>query len=258
MADLKPKLMLSRSGRRRSGGGSIGSIIMFIIVFAVGFYAGGKYNGLDGILGSAEKSIGMNQDERDRVKSVENSLQVPERDIVSENETQDLSAEAESSLTEQSVNDERSVSPAKNDLQVGKFKDLGAPDTSSPDTGRTENQTTLPVNASEGPDAGEQNQNIDAVDADKGEVPGTFTLQVAAFTDEDEAREVAAMYNEKGYDAYSIRLENSRGEIWNLVRIGKYDTNEQAINNAEIFSNREGQRPLIQTYYEGTNIEASN
>ena len=258
MADLKPKLMLSRSGRRRSGGGSIGSIIMFIIVFAAGFYVGGKYDGLDGILGSAEKSLGIRQEESDRVMSAENSIPVPERDIVSEAESKNLAAESESDAPEQTVIDDRSVFPATNSLQVGQYKDLSAPDIPSPDKGPDGNQTTLTVNASEGADTGERNQDIVPVDVDKGEVPGTFTLQVAAFKDEDEARQVASMYKEKGYDAYSIRLENSRGEIWNLVRIGKYDTNEQAIYNAELFSNREGQQPLIQTYYEDTNIEVSN
>ncbi len=83
----------------------------------------------------------------------------------------------------------------------------------------------------------------------EGKTFDTYTLQVVAFTKPKEAQQAVGIYRNKGYDAYTIEHENSRGEVWNLVRIGKFETRTKALLHARHFINSEGQEVLIDTYY---------
>ncbi len=59
--------------------------------------------------------------------------------------------------------------------------------------------------------------------------PGNFTVQVASFKERGEAEVLAGKLAKKGYDAFVIRVDLGRRRgVWHRVRIGRYETKEQA------------------------------
>ncbi|HML94975.1 MAG TPA: SPOR domain-containing protein [Thermodesulfobacteriota bacterium] len=109
----------------------------------------------------------------------------------------------------------------------------------SPETGTPEGGTA-PQEAEKKPSAGE-----------------SYTLQVAAFATPDEARKVVNEYRGKGYNAYTVEIENSRGEKWTLVKIGKYGSIEQAWSQATVFKKREGAEAFVETLGQKTAVNES-
>lgn len=60
-----------------------------------------------------------------------------------------------------------------------------------------------------------------------------YTLQIAAFETEKKTHGVVSDLIDKGYDAYSTVSVNSRGDKWHLVRIGMYNSYDEAIEKSE-------------------------
>jgi cell division protein FtsN len=58
-------------------------------------------------------------------------------------------------------------------------------------------------------------------------IPGTFTVQVAAWETRTEAEKLAGFYNGKGYDSRVEEADLSSGR-WYRVRIGTYDNSVKA------------------------------
>ncbi|OGF99824.1 MAG: hypothetical protein A3F83_06015 [Candidatus Glassbacteria bacterium RIFCSPLOWO2_12_FULL_58_11] len=63
-------------------------------------------------------------------------------------------------------------------------------------------------------------------------MPGTFTVQVAAWETKENAEKLAAFYNGKGYEA---RVEQAEvdSDQWFRVRIGSYDNSAKARDVAD-------------------------
>ena len=61
-----------------------------------------------------------------------------------------------------------------------------------------------------------------------GIMEGHFSLQIGAFKDPDNARDVAERLKHKGYNAYVVTPRISRSEPWYKVRIGRFDTEREA------------------------------
>lgn len=85
----------------------------------------------------------------------------------------------------------------------------------------------------------------------------SYTLQVAAFATPEEARKAVAGYRSKGYNAYTVEVENSRGEKWILVKIGKYSNIEQAWSQAAVFRKSEGKEAYVETLGQKTAVNES-
>lgn len=109
----------------------------------------------------------------------------------------------------------------------------------SPDTAAPEGEAA-PGEAEKKPSAGE-----------------SYTLQVAAFATPGEARKLVNEYRGKGYNAYTVEIENSRGEKWTLVKIGKYGSIEQAWSQAAVFKKREGAEAFVETLGQKTAVNES-
>lgn len=60
-----------------------------------------------------------------------------------------------------------------------------------------------------------------------------YTLQVAAFETDKKAQDVVTDLLKKGYDAYSTISVNSRGNKWHLIRIGVFNTYDEAFEYSE-------------------------
>jgi cell division septation protein DedD len=73
-----------------------------------------------------------------------------------------------------------------------------------------------------------------------------YAIQVAAFKEMERAQRVTNELKEKGYDAYMISTYNSRGEAWNLVKVGKFKTKEEAQDFASVFQKKESMETIVE------------
>jgi cell division protein FtsN len=74
-----------------------------------------------------------------------------------------------------------------------------------------------------------------------------YTLQVAAFADKAQAEKAVSEYQGKGFSAYTVQVENSKGETWNLVKIGKYSSIEQAWSQSALFKRTVGRDAYVES-----------
>lgn len=72
-----------------------------------------------------------------------------------------------------------------------------------------------------------------------------YTLQLAAFKGREKAQEFVNELKEKGYYAYFVPVSNSKGETWNLIRVGKFKTRDEAQDFAALFQERERMEVLV-------------
>jgi hypothetical protein len=75
-----------------------------------------------------------------------------------------------------------------------------------------------------------------------------YTLQIAAFkdTDVERAEKLANELKDRGYYAYITPVYDSiKRETWNLIRIGKFKTREEAREFATVFQEREGMEAIV-------------
>ena len=74
--------------------------------------------------------------------------------------------------------------------------------------------------------------------AERKEAGTSWTVQVNAFPDEDSAKIWVDRLKNKGYKAYVTEVRN-KGKVWYRVRIGHYDTREEAEKIEETLKNKE-------------------
>ncbi|MBI2485491.1 MAG: SPOR domain-containing protein [Deltaproteobacteria bacterium] len=88
------------------------------------------------------------------------------------------------------------------------------------------------------------NKNENGNDNKKSE----YTLQIAAFKKIERAQKVVDELKGKGYDAYIVPIYNSREENWNLIKIGKFKTKEEAGNFAALLREKEGMVAIVKEF----------
>ena len=72
------------------------------------------------------------------------------------------------------------------------------------------------------------------------------TLQVAAFTSSKQARELIDLLKKKGVrDVYQVRTKRKSGETWYKIRVGRFDSKE----NAQRFASQLIEQKTIKTYF---------
>nr|WP_246347021.1 SPOR domain-containing protein [Desulfurispira natronophila] len=74
--------------------------------------------------------------------------------------------------------------------------------------------------------------------------PGTFTVQIAALRDEDAAIAQVNKLRQRGYDAYYMVSDLDERGVWYRVRIGEYETLEQARESSDIVKDQEQLYPF--------------
>ncbi len=253
MGEIRPKLILADSSRRRRGSGG-GSLLLLLIVFAAGVYVGTKLDDA-GLLGEKEAAA--------PVAAVTETRETVSRSAV---EPGDTSPGFAGRMAASSNNEEKSPYEAVTIVEDGRSMSAGegeAADTSdvgltsisperlSPTTDGAEEVTVL------SPDTAAPEGDTAPEDAQKPSSGESYTLQVAAFATPDEARKIVNEYRGKGYNAYTVEIENSRGEKWTLVKIGKYGSIEQAWSQAAVFKKREGTEVFVETLGQKTAVNES-
>lgn len=72
-----------------------------------------------------------------------------------------------------------------------------------------------------------------------------FTLQVAAFNNPEEARELVNQLRNKGYPAYQIPENSVAKEMWHRVRVGHFQSLQEARQFALTFEKKEKIKTII-------------
>jgi cell division septation protein DedD len=64
-----------------------------------------------------------------------------------------------------------------------------------------------------------------------------FTIQIGSFQDPANAASLVRSLGIKGWEAFAVDWTNSAGQVWKVVRVGRYQTEAQATGaSAELFS----------------------
>lgn len=86
----------------------------------------------------------------------------------------------------------------------------------------------------------------DVIGLDKREELKIYTLQVAAFTSPKQAHALIDSLRKKGVrDVYQVKTKRKSGEIWYKIRVGRFDSNE----NARRFANQLISQKSIKNYF---------
>jgi len=85
--------------------------------------------------------------------------------------------------------------------------------------------------------------------ADAGQKPAmTHSVQIGAYLNPENAQQVAAQLNTKGYSARIMRITGAHGRIWYTVRIGDHPSRQAAQAQADEFSRREHQQSVVRPF----------
>ena len=90
-----------------------------------------------------------------------------------------------------------------------------------------------------------------AIDPEEKKISGLktteiHTFQVAAFTSSKQARELINTLQKKGVrDVYQVRTKRKSGETWYKIRVGRFDSKE----NAQMFARQLIEQKTIKTYF---------
>ena len=259
MRELKPKLIIADSGRRRRrGGGGIWSFLAFLIVFAVGVYVGTKLDeyGITSSSDTQKSAVSENAppDNIDTVSLKESQTDFSEGELSSKEPAVIISEKIQSGegITNNTSLPENPLGVSGDDMETG----LTSVD---PEKISLPGELDMSENAEEG-DVSTNSTETAADDGSRGpEDTGSYgyTLQIAAFATPEEAEKVVNEYKGKGYDAYTVRITNSRGEEWNLVKIGRFRTIERAWDESSLFKRREGKDAFVETLSQDTAVNES-
>lgn len=260
MGEVRPKLILSDSSRRRRGSGG-GSLFMLLIVFAAGVYVGTKLDDV-GLWGEKDAAA--------PVAAVTAAPEAPSRHTAETRSPSQGFADRVASSGGEETSPYETVTIVEDGQSTEVLQETGA-DTgvegeagSSAEIGLTsinpESLSTGQVGTEEvtilSPDTAAP--EVSAPEATK--KPGareSYTLQVAAFPTAEDGRRAVAEYRAKGYNAYTVEVENSRGEKWTLVKIGKYSNIEQAWSQAAVFRKSEGKEAYVESLGQKTAVNES-
>ena len=76
--------------------------------------------------------------------------------------------------------------------------------------------------------------------------PEIHTFQIAAFSSSQQARELINLLKKKGVrDVYQVRTKKKSGETWYKIRVGRFDSKE----NAQRFARQLIEQKTIKTYF---------
>ena len=96
-------------------------------------------------------------------------------------------------------------------------------------------------------DLGIENKAIDPKEKISGlKKTEIHTFQIAAFTSSKQARELINLLKKKGVrDVYQVRTKRKSGETWYKIRVGRFDSKE----NAQMFARQLIEQKTIKNYF---------
>lgn len=236
MSKLKPQLIITGSNKKKSSfAGGIGYFLLLAIVFVLGVYVGMRLDSsdLDGDMFSRD----LQSD-------------VPQAQSVSgESETvTGVAQEEESNAYVQDVFP-KSVSETNPD----KIEDANLAIDPLDQTTELVDNTSTPGSLDTSAEA-EKNESTltegDLTETDLS-IGDSYRLQVAAFGNLDDANELVGELKLRGYDAYIVTTPNSRGEVWNLIKVGNFKTAQEAWDFSTMYQDKEGGEVFVENLSRG-------
>ncbi len=249
MRELKPKLMIANSGRRRrSLGGGFWSFLTFLIVFLVGVYAGTKLDEfyIDDTRAPQVKEEGPADKPAAKYETTTEPIidkdELPPGDIMATDDRAFIPVD------ERMISRELTATEPIISVNINNKEGLTDAGITSIDPAQISGGTkTLEDPALAKP--GEAAQNAAKADMSQPEKTSKrgYTLQVGAYSDKAQAEKAVNNYRSKGFGAYTVQVENAKGEKWNLVKIGKYSSIEQAWNQSAAFKRSVGKDAYVES-----------
>jgi cell division septation protein DedD len=237
MSKLKPQLIITGPNKKKGGFVSgIGHFLLLVLVFVLGVYVGMRVDNTDlveeSFSGNAKGSVPATQNISRESKKVVTKVPKEEKSKV---DIQDTSPQKVSESYQDKIEDANlEISPADaNTKLVDEASILKGSDTP---TETTSNESGL---------IEEDLAVTDLAPED------SYRLQVAAFGNLDDANELVSELKLKGYDAYIVTTSNSRGEVWNLIKIGNFQTAREAWNFSTMYQNKEGGEVFVESLNRG-------
>ncbi|MGB7293760.1 MAG: SPOR domain-containing protein [Thermodesulfobacteriota bacterium] len=210
MKEIKPRLIFT-DRKQRSWAGSAWNIVIILLTFCVGVYVGIKLSDMDLPVG-VQKEAHKVQTTVLRGKVAEQRGE--EANLIEEEKVS--IQQSSSSVAPQSVADTYSQ-------QVG-----------SEGVGEGE------VNENGSQEYAKREQELD-IDKKEG-----FTVQIGAFKEIERANRARNELKMKGYEPYILPYVSSLGTNWYLVRIGRFNTREEAREYALSLLRVEGMEVIVE------------
>ena len=241
MTELKPRLIITSPGRKRRG---FGGFFILILIFALGFYAGSKYG--DYIFGSPVTDISAQKESTavlDDKRALRDEMGQSAEEYMGNLSSDETPADTiQSGLVEEDFFGTRILVESGDLASIGNDSVLKDAEEAPDGFLTSPGDNKLPQSGS---DVALENQE------QSGDLTN-YTLQVGAFSTPEEAQSVAETYKNKGYNAYIVPIENSKGEKWNLVKIGKFSSIDQAWSYSSYFEEKEGLEAYVETVQQDT------
>jgi cell division septation protein DedD len=225
--ELKPKLILAESS---GGRGAFRSLLLLSVVFVLGVFVGMK---VDDLNLSAPEFVG------EKGSEVISSQTSPEMDKKPDREKEQVLDGSQTAEVRPGLNEESAVNNEKNEAVTTVPTNAPSPPSSA------NSKDTEGLKSISEPEFNEGSGQANKDEHGNANEENEYTLQVAAFKKMDRAQKVVDELKGKGYDAYIVPADNSREENWNLVRIGKFKTKEEAGNFATVFKETEGMAAIL-------------
>lgn len=234
MTKLKPQLIITGSNKKKGGFVSgIGHFLVLVVVFVLGVYVGMRIDSTDLDVGQtsniSEENITQSQNfseapenivvESSLRKSITNIKDTPPS-VIGENTVDGTDVQTENIAIS---------SQAKNIEELATTNLYQQP---------TQIENELPI---------EQGGIAEPVL----EPEDSYRLQVAAFGNLEDANDFVNGQKLKGYDAYIVTTSNSRGEVWNLIKVGNFKTAEEAWNYSAVYQDKEGGEVFVESLNKG-------
>ena len=236
MTKLKPQLIVAGPNKKKGGFASgVGYFLILIIVFVLGVYVGMGVNSTDF---SDEQLSAMTDKD---VSSTDEALSEPRQDTIEpvQQEVVDLDREILDKPVAVNNNDLANSLDESNSEEVILVDSI--------------DEANSPIVISAVGEPSSNGSDVFFDDASKEDLvdQDTYRLQVAAFGSIDQANEVVNDLKLRGYDAYIETSSNSRGEVWNLIKVGKFSTAQEAWNYSTIYQSKEGGEVFVESLSKG-------
>ena len=216
MKELKPKLILADS-RRGENRGNLKLLMVFVLGFALGIYSGMKLKDADtNKIRPAGKKEAQYLDRPSEIRS------------------EKVYSEENSEIENGPVSKRQRTDPGQDDSTISAASTSTTTIESKPNNPETEHLAES---------ESQQDRNVDKSKLEAGK--RGYTLQIAAFKTMERAEMGANELKSKGYDVYTIPTINSKGESWNLLRMGRFKTEEEAKNFAATLQQKEGIEVIV-------------
>jgi len=246
MTKLKPKFIIAGSNKKKRGFGStVGYFLTLILVFVVGVYVGMKIDdtkfGNERLaeISNDSSPVGDNTVNKNPELVGEVAIYI-ESDSEIDNILSDSATIKENDIiktqTAGTYSDQSPLEENENPLDVQQLQDNGNSESYG-------TKVALKNKVSDIAETESQGSGLAEVDI--------YRLQVAAFENLDHAKEAVKELQLKGYDAYIITSTNSRGEIWNLIKVGKFQTAQEAWNFSTLYQSKEGRGVFVESLNRG-------